>query len=122
MFKIKFTNNKEFEYLEAFETEEFYNGSNRRTLTVHCTENAVDLSKLNAILSDEENLVNLVLINTDINAENIYSNYVLKLEIGVKNKKTANETPDIPAIYENRLIFKLGQRTYIEQQLKKLGI
>ena len=29
---------------------------------------------------------------------------------------------DMPAVYADRLVFKLGKRTYIEEQLKKLGI
>ena len=120
--KIRLSNGKEFEYLIAFETEEYFNGSSRRTLTFECDKNAVSVDELNSVLSNEDNLKDITLINEETDTFNIYDGYVLKLKCGIENKLITSETPDTQAVYEDRLIFKLGKRTYIEEQLKRLGL
>ena len=52
MLKVKI-GEKEFEYLTSLETEEYYNGSSRRTLTVNCPSDAIGLDELNALLTEE---------------------------------------------------------------------
>ena len=111
----------EFEYLDALETEEHYNGSSRRTLTVTCLPDAISMDELNALLT-EDNLASITLTNTETGAVGIHDGYVLKLKIGVENKLIQVDTPDTPAVYADRLIFKLGKRTYIEEMLHKLGL
>ena len=49
MLKIKIGNTT-FEYLEALETEEFFNGSSRRTITVTCNPNVISIDELNALI------------------------------------------------------------------------
>ena len=63
MLKIK-VGTKEFEYLTSLETEEYYNGSSRRTLTVNCLSDAIGLDELNALLT-EDNLAEIVMTNTE---------------------------------------------------------
>ena len=129
MLKIKIANT-EIEYLSAVETEEFYNGSSRRTLTLTCAPDAASLDALNALLT-EEHLASISLTNdgsgTDeegnvLTVTNVYDGYVLKLSCGIRNELVQTETPDSAAVYEDRLVFKLGKRTYIEEQLHKLGL
>ena len=117
---IIFKNNTSFEYLNAVETEQHFNGSNRRTLTFECAVGVISVDELNTLISDEENTATITLTNEDIT--NIYDGYVLKCKCGIENKLIQAETPETPAVYEDRLIFKLGKRTYIEQQLHKLGL
>lgn len=133
---IKFLNGTNFEYLNAVETEEYYNGSSRRTLTFEAAAGVISVDELNAILSDEANTQSLTLTGDEVpvlddngnptgettHAVNIYDGYVLKLKCGIENKRIAAETPETPAVYEDRLTFKLGRRTYIEEQLKNLGL
>lgn len=119
---IKFLNGTNFEYLAAFETEEFFNGAGRRTLTFECAVGAVSVDALNGVLSDENNTASITLTNAEENVSNIYDGYVLKLKCGIESRLIQKETPDTAAVYEDRLIFKLGKRTYIEEQLKKLGL
>ena len=131
MLKIKFSNtNIEVDYLSALETEEFFNGSSRRTLTITCAPDAISIDALNALLI-EENLASIALTNysagTDeegnsLTVTNVYDGYVLKLSCGIKSELVQTETPDRAAVYEDRLIFKIGKRTYIEEQLHKLGL
>lgn len=128
MLKVKIAE-KEFEYLDALETEEYYNGSYRRTLTITCKPDAIGLDELNSLLT-EENLKVVTLTNTDVQVEgeesvqitNVHEGYVLKLSCGIKSVLSQVETPEMPSIYEDRIVFKLGKRTYIEEQLHKLGL
>lgn len=120
MQKIKIAET-EIEYMSALETEEFFNGSSRRTLTVTCAPDAISLDELNSLLT-EENLASVTMTNTENGAVNVYDGYVLKLACGIKNELVQAETPDTAAVYADRLIFKLGKRTYIEEQLHKLGL
>ena len=119
---IKFSNGTNFEYLNAIETEEHWNGSSRRTLTFECDSNVISVDGLNAILSNEANTSEITLTNEEANVSNIYSGYVLKIKCGIENKLVQAETPDSAAVYEDRLVFKLGKRTYIEEQLARLGL
>lgn len=119
---IKFTNGKTMPYIEAFENEEYFNGTNRRVLTVHCEKNAISVDELNTILSNEKNTTEITLINEDMDISNVYSGYALKLKVGMEQYFVSGETPEVPAVYEDRIVFKLGKRTYIEEQLKRLGL
>lgn len=119
--KIKFVNGKTQEYLNALETEEYFNGSNRRTLTFEIAREAANLEELDALCA-EENLAKLELINEEEDISNIYEGYVLKLKVGVEPVLVTAETPDAPAVYEDRVVLKVGRRTYIEEKLHKLGL
>lgn len=122
MLKIQFSNtNTEVEYLSALETEEFFNGSSRRTLTVTCAPDAISIDALNALLT-EENLASITLYSEESGISNVYDGYVLKLSCGIKSELVQSETPNSASVYEDRLVFKLGKRTYIEEQLHKLGL
>lgn len=120
--KITFANGKTVFYIEAFENEEYFNGSNRRVLTVHCDKNAISVDELNTILSNENNTAEITLTNEEMGVSNVYDGYVLKLKVGMEQYLVLNETPEAPAVYEDRIVFKLGKRTYIEEQLKRLGL
>lgn len=122
MLKLKFANNTEVVYLEALETEEYFNGSSRRTLSVTCAEDAISVDSLHTILTNETNTATITMTNTEDDAENVYTGYVLELACGIQSVLVRAETPESAAVYENRLVFKLGKRTYIEQQLKSLGL
>ena len=117
---IKFANGTNFSYLNALETEQFYNGSSRRTLSFECAVGAISVDELNTLLSSEANTASIGLSNGD--KTNIYDGYVLKMEVGIKPVLVQAETPEAAAVYEDRLIFKLGKRTYIEEQLARLGV
>lgn len=133
---IKFLNGTNFEYLNALETEEYFNGASRRTLTFECAVGTISVDELNTVLSEEANTKNITLTGDEVaifdeqgnptgettRAVNIYDGYVLKLKCGIEPKLVQSETPEAPSVYKDRLVFKLGKRTYIEEQLKKLGL
>lgn len=113
--KIKFTNGTEQEYLSAIETEEYYNGASRRTLTFTLPQ-GTSVDAVNAIVSTESNVQTITLSNGELT--NVYDGYVLKLEIGVKPVLSNVETNT----YVDTVVLKLGKRTFIEQKLHDLGI
>ena len=70
MLKIKIAET-EIHYLDAFETEEFYNGASRRTLTVTCDPDAISIDELNAMLT-EDNLASISMTETESGTTNVY--------------------------------------------------
>ena len=134
--KIIFKNGAEVTYLNAVETEEYWGGSSRRTLTFTCAPDTVSIDALNMILSDTANTQTLTLVGaiaaqeeqngktiaTEIPVTNIYENYTLKLSVGIDRVLVQPESPDNAAVYADKLVFKLGRPTYLEQQMAALGI
>ena len=119
--KLKFVDGTEQPYLTALETEEYYTGASRRTLTFQMERNAANLEELDSLCT-EQNLTRLELTNDEMGVTNIYEGYVLKLKVGVEPVLVSSETPEAPAVYEDRIVLKLGKRTYIEQMLHDLGV
>ena len=133
---IKFLNGTNFNYLNAVETEEYYNGASRRTLTFEAEVGVIGVDELNGILSDENNTKSITLTGAEVavtdaegnptgeytRAVNIYDGYVLKCKCGIENKLVQAETPETAAVYADRIIFKLAKRTYIEEMLHRLGL
>ncbi len=113
---IKFSNNKEFEYLKAIETEEYFNGSNRRTLTFEFNPKLVDISELNSIASDEENVKIITLTNKEIT--NIYEEYILRLKIEIDQKYDTEKITQTDL--DDVLILKLGKLTPVEKALREV--
>lgn len=122
MLVAKFENGTSLPYLQAQETEEKWNGSTRRMLTLTCTSDAMPVDALNILMSDTAQTNEITLENTEEGVQNVYSGYVLKLEVGVKRTLTQAETPETAARYADRLVCRLGRRTYIEEQLARLGL
>lgn len=115
--KIRFADTTEVAYLNAVETEEYFNGASRRTLTFDIARDAVGLDALDALCT-EENCKKLELINEEADITNIYEGYVLKLKLAVEPVLMDAEKQT----YEDRIKLKLGKRTYIEEQLHALGL
>lgn len=127
---ITFTDGTTLDYLQALETEEYYNGANRRTLTLTCVRDAIGMDALDALISVEANVQDIKLqVHEDavgkkkaVDSTNIHSGYVLKLSCGVEQRMVSLETADAPAQYADFIVFKLGKRTYTEEALHKMGI
>lgn len=112
------TDRTEQTYLMALETEEYYNGSSRRTLTFDIARDEANIEALDVLCSTESNVAKLELVNEEMDVTNIYDGYVLKLKVGVEPKLIDPETQT----YEDRVILKLGKRTPIEEKLHELGV
>ena len=119
--KIIFNNEQVFDYIEAIETSVFYDNANRRMLQITMSKDEVSLDEINQIVSDENNLTQIVLVNEEEGIFNYYDNYQIKMSLMVK-PEVIGQSDDGADIKEERIIFKLGKLTTIEKQLKALGI
>ena len=115
--KIKFANKTQVAYLNAIETEEYFNGASRRTLTFDIARDAVGLDALDALCT-EGNCARIELFNEDEGITNICEGYVLKLKLAVEPVLADAEKQ----AYEDRVKLKLGKRTFIEEKLHALGL
>lgn len=115
--KIRFADKTEVAYLNAVETEEYWGGSSRRTLTFEIARAAANLETLDTLCT-EANCASLELINEEEAISNIYDGYALKLKVGVEPVLIDAQQQT----YEDRIVLKLGKRTYIEERLHELGL
>lgn len=115
--KLKFADGTEAAYLCAVETEEFWGGASRRTVSFEMEKGALGLESLDALCS-EQNCAALQLVNEGESVTGILEGYVLKLKLAVEPVLIDAETQT----YAERVKLKLGKRTYIEQQLHELGL
>lgn len=134
--KIVFENGNELDCIDVVEREELCIGSNRHVLTVMCEPDALSLDTLNTIISDTAKTVGLLvvdtmieekmedgeLVQTPIPVEKDYEGYTMKLFVGIEKVLVQQERPDSAAVYADRLVFKLGRPTFMEQKLAALGI
>lgn len=111
MLKIKFVNGTEVPYLEALETEEFYNGSSRRTLTFEMDAATTNVQELSDLCT-ENNCAVLELTNTDLEITNIYEDYILKLSCGTKMVFVVEDNSSREIVE-----LKLGKRTFMERMV-----
>ena len=115
--KLKFADGTEVAYLSALETEEFWGGASRRTVSFELEKNALGLETLDALCT-ETNCAALQLWNEGEGVTGILEGYVLKLKLAVEPVLTNAET----RTFSERIRLKLGKRTYIEEQLHALGL
>ena len=119
---VKFANGTEIEYLSVkTEGTEFYNNAQREVLHFELARDAANLEELDVLLSNEENLETIKLVE-DGEVVNTLSDYLIKMKLAVEPVLVEAETAEAPARYEDRIIFKLGMLTYMEKQLRKLGL
>lgn len=112
-------------YESCLEQEEFYNGSNRRVLTFVCEREAIAVEDLYTLLSDEDNLERIECRADDTGVINVYQKYPLMIGIGIEPYAVTQydeETGTDKTVYVDKLVWKVGKRTYIEQRLHDLGL
>ena len=114
---IKFVNGQTQTYENALETEEYFNGNSRRTLTFQILPQNCNLQTLSDLCT-EENCASIELTNEELGVSNIHEGYVLKLKVGIESILSDAETNQ----YTDMVVLKLGKRTFIEQKLHELGV
>lgn len=121
MIKIKFADNSEIEVLANTAVYPSMSANNRSRMEIHLAENAMALDAFEALFSNEAKTASIHLINTENGSDVTYSNYSIVASIGKKSVATVNYQTGATAS-EMQLVVELEQLTYIEQQLKALGI
>ena len=112
MLKIKISDT-EFEYLKAIEKAEYFDDVKRRTLTVTCAQDAIDLTVLNSLLS-AENLASIQLYNDEQGVTDYFDGYTIKLAVGIVREQVEPEDDASAAVYADRIVFKLGRVNFRE--------
>ena len=114
-------NNTEYALLQPAELRTRYeSGAQREVMTLKMPAGAYPLDTLAAAFADEANTGLLRLRCGE--EEYAYPDYVLLLGVGLKTVAAQPETPDAPASSELYTLVELGRLTYIEKQLRALGI
>lgn len=82
---LQFANGLIIAYESAIETEEYINGSNRRTITFDCKPKAISVDEINTILSSKDNTQTLKIVNEKNETLSVYDEYTIKISCGISN-------------------------------------
>lgn len=117
--KIILANGKELNPILVKGASTFVQGAKRDTLyfMFPATES---LSYLDVAFT-ESACESITIIGAD-DTERIYKGYVIRAELKKAPVEVSPETPESPAVIEDRITVAMAQRTYIETQLAALGI
>ena len=79
-----------------------------------------DISVLDNAFTDKA--CETITIIGDDESESIYKAYTIRAELKKAPVEVSPETPETPAVTEERITVSMSQRTYIETQLAALGV
>ncbi len=109
---IKFKNGTQLEHLSAFETSEFYDNAERRTITVDFSPQTVSFEELNNAATFEN--TKELEFSSDESSEvtkQLLEDYCIKISVKLHTQSE-----------QEVLTLKLGKLTVIEKQLLALGL
>lgn len=123
--KVKFNNDFSFHFHWCEESEhQFALGAEREVLWFESNVEELDghtLPEIEETLSIEDNISRFELIDEETGETFARTGYVLLLNVEVRTDMVSNnpgEPPETKRVY----VIKLGKRTYLENQLKALGL
>lgn len=121
--KVKFNDNTSFHFHWCEEATQEALGYNREVIWFECYPSELDgytTNELDELLSIEDTTSYLELIDEESGEVFARHDYVLNLGISVENRLVGGITtnPSTEKVYT----IKLGKRTYLENQLKALGL
>lgn len=118
MLKIKLTDGSEYDVLQNTAVYPAY-GAGRSRFEIHMAADAMDTAAFEAIFTDESKTSELRLMGDQF--DTAYFHYVIVSSIGKRRVEYVSPTTgEVTAALE--LVAELEQLTYIEQQLRALGI
>lgn len=123
---VKFNNNcLSFHFHWCEESEhQFALGADREAIWFECTLEELDghtTMELDDILSVEDNISYFELVDEETGEVFVRRNYALLLNIEVRTDMVSNSPSEMPQT-KRTYVIRLGKRTYLENQLKALGI
>ena len=117
--KIILANGTELNPLVVSGASTHTQGARRDTLSFIFSGNE-DINALDKAFS-ESACESITIVGED-ESESIYKGYTIRAELKKAPVEVTPETPEAPAVIENRITVSMTQRTYIETQLAALGI
>ncbi|MGD9663006.1 MAG: hypothetical protein AB7U63_17250 [Porticoccaceae bacterium] len=101
----------------------YVDGTMRQTLVIQLPADEADLSALNTLLSTPDALETILLTNptgTGGAVSQVFNGFVIKTQLAVETVEMEMEpTTGLPQ-WEERIIIRLAQRTYLEQQVEDM--
>ena len=122
--QIKFADDSTLDCIQVNGKTQYYQGATRDTLEFVFAKTA-GFDALDAAFADEAKTANITITN-DTDPDNpeswVYDSYTLRMSMRMEPVVITPGTSDAPAVTEERITVVMAQLTYIEQQLKALGI
>ena len=122
--QIKFANGEVLDCIHVNGKSQYYQGANRPTLEFVFAK-AAGFDALDVAFADGANTDRITIIDDD-GTENpsswVYDGYTLRMSMRMEPVVITPGTADAPAVTEERIMVVMAQLTYIERQLKALGI
>lgn len=122
--QIKFADETAMDCIQVNGRKQYYQGAERDTLEFVFAKSA-GFDALDAAFADEAKTASITIIN-DVDAENpeigVYDGYTLRMSMRMEPVVITPGTMEAPAVTEDRIMVVMAQLTYIERQLKALGI
>lgn len=122
--QIKFADETAMDCIQVNGKTQYYQGATRDTLEFVFAK-AAGFDALDAAFADEAKTASITIIN-DVDAENpeigVYDSYTLRMSMRMEPVVITPGTMEAPAVTEERIMVVMAQLTYIERQLKALGI
>ena len=123
--QIKFADETTLDCIQVNGKTQYYQGATRDTLEFVFAK-AAGFDALDAAFADEAKTASITIINNDVDAENpeigVYDGYTLRMSMRMEPVVITPGTMEAPAVTEERIMVVMAQLTYIERQLKALGI
>lgn len=130
MLKIKLTDGTEYEVIQqGTAVYPSFSTALRNRMEIQMPLDAMSFAEFERLFTDKTktNAITLIELDTsvtpaEVKGEMLYTNYTNVVAIGKETVTVPNITDSSAAITETRLVVKLEQLTYIEQQLERLGV
>lgn len=122
--QIKFTDDSTLDCIQVNGRKQYYQGAERDTLEFVFAKSA-GFDALEAAFAGEAKTASITIINdtdTDNPEMTVYDGYTLRMSMSLAPVVITPGTIDAPAVTEERIMVVMAQLTYIERQLKALGI
>ncbi len=116
--KITLTNGTALNPIMVAGGQKFVQGQSRDTLNFIFPA-SVGMDALDAAFTPEA--CESITITEDGGAEYIHKGYTVRAELRKEAVEVTPATPEKAAVYEDRIMVSMSQRTYVETQLAKLA-
>lgn len=122
---VKLNDNTELTALTVIGQSRYFQGANRDSLEIVFAKGAHPFDTLDVLFADPSKTGHITLIDdTDPNnpALFVHDGYMLRMSMSLAPVIVTPATPTAPAVTQERISVIMAQETYIEHQLRALGV
>lgn len=118
--KVKFKDNTELEVIQVLGESIYFQGNNRDSLEFIIEKGTKTIEELDEMFSDLNKTEKITLSSGE--EAYVHDGYILKQSISLAPVIIAPATSETQEVTEDRITVTMCQETYIERQLRRLGI